>query len=672
VARNRNLAAYFGCFAALVPVLLQTLSFALIIAYFFAMLGLQAYHAVPGLGYFACPRSAVFTMLQLFFGVDVAQVVEDCTAHGSKGLGVVFFVTYFIIGVIIIFNLINTIIIQFYGETMDSTSQDYLEEQKAADAKLEQMLLDRLREKMVLSTMTGGGFLWPSLKITRAGMHLSGATMRRRLTGQAAGISTEELRAVQKFAAKYKYKVDLLKLYTESAEGPQGAKEFEQTLYRELRARVAKLGRREYGPGDAVVRMGEICNHCFFVDAGAVDVYYGNRLIRTVGKGHMFGEDMLLSGLPHPFDVKAQAGTAVLVFDRKTFLNDFTTDMQGQFANKAVRSVIENEKIARKISSQEFVRQFSKTLSRQNVRLQSRTSRPSLGASPRASTHSAPGGGGGGGGAPPHPLTKQISAPLQRTTAAVPSLGPSAVLHISPSPRRSTSVGDFPSGGSPKTSKGPSPTGGLPPSPTGGIGSSSKTDKSPSPKAAAEAGRRRDQAAPAAARSRSPSWSGSEAEEGEGGGGDGHLVELEFNPRDWRVAAGYARGLAAERLLRAAGGVNAARFEAIGTPTKTSRRASNTGSSYTGYMTCPDDESGEVDSAIPPTASSIDKKKLEEFLTGAASEDDEDEEVHHSHGPPPLVNLVTEGDMELVAGVEGKPPGPRISSRRLEGKARSD
>mmetsp|Transcript_15090 Transcript_15090/g.19787 ORF Transcript_15090/g.19787 Transcript_15090/m.19787 type:complete len:1061 (-) Transcript_15090:269-3451(-) len=369
VQLNENLKQYFGCFFGLLPVLFQTISFALIIAYFFAMLGMQAYGGK--VHYFHNPKAAVLTMVQIFFGVDVGTVIEESTQQGHRGLGIIFFVSYFVVGVIIAFNLINTIIIQFYGETMDDSSQKHIQEEKKADEKLQVELFERVMKKTVLTTMSGmhRGLL-PRLRVSRVNLHLSGANMRRRLTGNTTmAITTEELKKIQQYAKKFKYEVDLLKIYTDRVEGASGAKDFEKKLYYELRDNKATV-EQKFKDGEYIIRMGDIDHKCYFVHEGNINLFYNNERVKSLHKGQMFGEDMLLSGLPHAFDCIAIGDVTVLYFDRKTFLNDFNTDMQGQFANKAIRSVMDAEEVARRVSSHQFVRTFSQNLMSKSIKFQ--------------------------------------------------------------------------------------------------------------------------------------------------------------------------------------------------------------------------------------------------------------------------------------------------------------
>jgi hypothetical protein len=128
------------------PIFIQTITFALIIAYAFAILGYTLFGTHSD--YFETPCISVFTMLQLFFGVEFRRVVED-TVSRTAPAAYVFFLCYHVIGVLIVMNLIKSIIIQFYVDSLNKKSILSLSADKEKHKQLQERLLSRLHQKEV-------------------------------------------------------------------------------------------------------------------------------------------------------------------------------------------------------------------------------------------------------------------------------------------------------------------------------------------------------------------------------------------------------------------------------------------------------------------------------------------------------------------------------------------
>lgn len=360
----KNLGRYFECFFGLIPVLIQTLSFALVIAYFFAMIGLQMYGGK--VDYFQDTKSAILTMVQIFFGADYGGVIESCAPLWYTNIGIIFFTTYFVIGVIIVFNLINAIIITVYSQTMDTASQDSIQKEEAEVLLLQDELVQRLRKKKVVSAFNKHSSMNPiPLQFTMSKMKpdLGGSNMRRKLTGHSKmSITKDEVKNVKKFQKKKtkKYtKIDIEKVYTEKVEGADGAKNFEKKLFGLVCESSNDFKRQTFQPLDTIVGMGEIQQQFYFVFEGQVQCLYKQKEVKMFEKGNMFGEDMLLSGLPHAYDcVAVQENTIVIAVNRKDFLEKFDFSMQGMFANKVIRNLNDTAELVRKLNTQEFTDNF--------------------------------------------------------------------------------------------------------------------------------------------------------------------------------------------------------------------------------------------------------------------------------------------------------------------------
>jgi hypothetical protein len=99
VTLNDGLHEYVSTFFHIFPIFLQTLGFAAIIAYSFAMLAADISRGtVPA---FSTPGRAFMTQTQLFFGVDFSTVVEDSMERMGSWC-IIFFMAYYVIGCLIV------------------------------------------------------------------------------------------------------------------------------------------------------------------------------------------------------------------------------------------------------------------------------------------------------------------------------------------------------------------------------------------------------------------------------------------------------------------------------------------------------------------------------------------------------------------------------------------
>ena len=103
-----------------------------------------------------------------------------------------------------------------------------------------------------------------------------------------------------------------------------GRVDFVQALSAEARKVLAERARfLEYGPGQAVVRQGEIGDTLYLVARGEVAVRVaveaGEREVARLGRGALFGEMGVLTGEPRTATVVALGDAALLSVDRDAF-----------------------------------------------------------------------------------------------------------------------------------------------------------------------------------------------------------------------------------------------------------------------------------------------------------------------------------------------------------------
>ncbi|CAM9284097.1 unnamed protein product, partial [Ascophyllum nodosum] len=322
VTLNDTLHDHVNTFFSVVPVFAQTLSFALIMAYFFAMVAMQAF--ADKATAFRDAGMSLRTTLQLFVGVDFSAVVQN-TVDEVGPAAMLFFVAYHVVGVLIVFNLLTAIMIQLYGEALNEKSRKGMEEQRRVDQELQDHLYEFNQKQRVLRLwgrrVTQGA---SSLNITRETKVSSGREARRMLgAGSKSHMPTaEELKQCQKHA-----KVDLLRALRERTRGGNNLRTFERSLYQKLKSSDGgdSLNYQSFADGHTIFARGDRPSTCFFVHKGVVRLESIDGTVETKEKGEMFGEEALVCNLATGATAVAEGTVECVGIDRETFTETYGT-----------------------------------------------------------------------------------------------------------------------------------------------------------------------------------------------------------------------------------------------------------------------------------------------------------------------------------------------------------
>jgi CRP-like cAMP-binding protein len=76
----------------------------------------------------------------------------------------------------------------------------------------------------------------------------------------------------------------------------------------------------EFGPGEPVIRQGDLAEHFFVIESGQLAVMVDGQPRPSLGPGDAFGEIALMRAVPRTASVTAETGVRLWMLDRETFL----------------------------------------------------------------------------------------------------------------------------------------------------------------------------------------------------------------------------------------------------------------------------------------------------------------------------------------------------------------
>merc|ERR1712137_422138 len=209
---STNLRRYGEAFLQVFPILVQTVSFSLVVTYLFAAIGAELFHADDRFSTFGCAFS---TMIQLSFAVDFSDTVASVVNVGKGMVFAVtaefFFILFFIIAVMLVMNLVSALMIEFYNcsfanrcERRDLESKL---QQVAQTAPTNQCHADCAVASFVLDAFGNASNKKPTWRVQTSSSKSLEDLRREMGSGDDESIDDADLKACQKYA-----KINLLQL----------------------------------------------------------------------------------------------------------------------------------------------------------------------------------------------------------------------------------------------------------------------------------------------------------------------------------------------------------------------------------------------------------------------------------------------------------------------------
>eukprot|EP00937_MAST-01D_sp_MAST-1D-sp2_P000319 g319.t1 len=192
-----RLGLFISCFIQIFPALMQTMGFAFCVMYAYAVVGMEIMGGeVASLSTFP---SALGMMIKLLFAVDFQESVATCAKIGMPVFVHAYFISYFLVGAVIVVNLITALMIEFYHHAVMVTQ--VASEQAAGEVTEddERLLLDKIKAARILGmigkkTLVQGGLM--------GGQTLMDMRKKFGLGDESAMIVTQaDLKQCQKHAA---------------------------------------------------------------------------------------------------------------------------------------------------------------------------------------------------------------------------------------------------------------------------------------------------------------------------------------------------------------------------------------------------------------------------------------------------------------------------------------
>lgn len=197
---NKDLSTFINAMIDVMPLFCQSMTFALIVTYIFAMLGNLLFGAV--IEKWDSPLKAFVVMNMLFLPASFVDVMEEAMEEVHP-LTCVFFSCYFILS-LLVGNLSLSVIIEWYGENVNDQSNEARDAVAEAEATQFKNIVNRA---MVRKSLSGkkGAVSFHDIRFSKRGS----TDHRVKLVGGA----TVDLDALKK--AKKESNIDLVAFYNE-------------------------------------------------------------------------------------------------------------------------------------------------------------------------------------------------------------------------------------------------------------------------------------------------------------------------------------------------------------------------------------------------------------------------------------------------------------------------
>ena len=75
-----------------------------------------------------------------------------------------------------------------------------------------------------------------------------------------------------------------------------------------------------FGKGDVIFREGDVADCFYVIRDGTIDITLGNRVLKPLQRGNIFGEMSLIDGMPRSANAVAQTKATVIPINEEQFL----------------------------------------------------------------------------------------------------------------------------------------------------------------------------------------------------------------------------------------------------------------------------------------------------------------------------------------------------------------
>ena len=310
---SKDLSTFINAMIDVMPLFLQSMSFAFVVIYIFAMGGNLLFG--PYVERFSTPMLSMVAMNQLFLPASFVEVMEE-VMEKYHPLAMVYFTAYFILSLIIC-NLSLSIIIEWYSDNLNDKSKAARKSREASDHQLFMNIMNRAMGRKVMS---GNCELY--FKDIRFSRHTS-SDHRVKLVGTDT-VDLDDLKKCQKYS-----NIDLTKMYNAVHRHHKDVN-MEVEFIRRARESDA-CTTKTFAAGEELFRSGEEAANCYLVISGIVLVTpaYNPHHAVSVHAVTAVGYDAMQPQGVYSTTCVAEADVECLVFSQDNIAIDLDPELSG-------------------------------------------------------------------------------------------------------------------------------------------------------------------------------------------------------------------------------------------------------------------------------------------------------------------------------------------------------
>eukprot|EP01041_Mallomonas_annulata_P001488 gene1488-2867_t len=325
---DKDLSTFINAMIDVMPLFCQSMTFALIVTYIFAMMGNLMFGDY--IDKWNSPLKAMVVMNTLFLPANFVSVMEEAMEEVHE-LSALYFTAYFILS-LLVGNLSLSVIIEWYSENVNDKSNDARESRAEANNQLFQTIIKRAMGRRILRGGTNKDKVhFNDIRYTKR----TSTDHRAKLVG-ASTVDLDDLKKCQKYS-----NIDLAKFYNETYRHHKDVNAETEFILKAKECGACTT--KKFDAGAILFNQGSLATDIILITLGDVKVKHPNDsdLDVQLHAVNAIGYESLQPKGIYGMTCVAESSVECLMFSQ----DDLTMGLDPELAGSLIRLVYKSEAI---------------------------------------------------------------------------------------------------------------------------------------------------------------------------------------------------------------------------------------------------------------------------------------------------------------------------------------